>query len=444
MSISTKYKIERLNPFLPEIIADPYPVYRRYREKDPVHWGISSHAKLPGTWYLFRYRDVMQVLESPKFGREAWRVRNDGEGSPVPKAYKGFQSMVSKWMVFRDPPDHTRLRSLVNKVFSPKMVENIRPAIVNIADDLLDRLEDRGEMDLVEEFAFPFPVMVIAAILGVEPEDRPLFREWALALQHASASRLTPSPEVYQKAEKATQALIEYFNRAIAERHSETDISSCRGFLGSLVLPRSDLITALIKARDEGDKLTDEEILATCIHLLTAGHETTINLISKGILALLKNPEAIAQLRSHPELISNAVEEIIRYDSPVQMVTRWAYADIEIGGKTIKRGDSVGLMLGAANRDPERFQDPDALNFQRQDYKHAGFGSGIHFCLGSTLARTEAQIAFKILLDCLLELRLLDEKVEWQNNIVFHGPKHLRVGFRKQGTKITNILTSSS
>jgi cytochrome P450 len=414
MSISSTSKIERLNPYLSEIIADPYPVYHRYRQEDPVHWGMSSHSKLPGTWYLLRYRDVMQVLESNKFGREAWRVRDDGEGSPVPKAYKGFQSMVSKWMVFRDPPDHTRLRSLVNKVFSPKMVENIRPAIVNIANDLLDRLKDRGEMDLVDEFAFPFPVMVIAAILGVEPEDRPWFREWALALQHASASRLTPSAEVYEKAEEATQALIEYFNRAIAQRHSE---------------PRQDLITALIKARDEGDKLTDEEILATCIHLLTAGHETTINLISKGILALLKNPEAIALLRSHPELIPNAVEELIRYDSPVQMVTRWAYADIEIGGKTIERGDSVGLIIGAANRDPERFQDPDALNFQRQDYKHAGFGSGIHFCLGSTLARTEAQIAFKILLDRLPELRLLDETVEWQNNIVFHGPKHLHVGF---------------
>jgi cytochrome P450 len=414
MSVLITSNLERLNPFLPEVIADPYPIYRYYREKDPIHWGISSHSKLPGTWYLFRYRDVMQVLESTKFGREASRVRDDGEGSPVPKAYKGFQSMVSKWMVFRDPPDHTRLRSLVNKVFSPKMVENIRPEILKIADDLIDRLTDRSSMDLVEDFAFPFPVMVIAAILGVDPEDRPLFREWALALQHASASRLTPSPDVYEKAEEATQGLIAYFNNTIAQRHQE---------------PRSDLISALIKARDEGDKLTDDEILATCIHLLTAGHETTINLISKGILALLKNPEAIEQLKSHPELMSNAIEELIRYDSPVQMVTRWAYADIEIGGKTIKRGDSVGLILGAANRDPERFTEPDSLNFQRQDYKHSGFGSGIHFCLGSTLARTEAQIAFKTLLDRLPNLHLLDEKVEWQNNIVFHGPKSLRVGF---------------
>ncbi len=408
--------IERLNPFIPEVIADPYPVYSRYREQDPVHWGISSNPRLPGAWYLFRYEDVMQVLESPKFGREAWKVRDDGEGAPVPAAYRGFSSMVSNWMVFRDAPDHTRLRTLVNKVFSPKMVENIRPAIFGIIDCLLNRFDTRGEMDLAEDFAFPLPVMVIADLLGVDPQDRPLFRKWALSLQHASASRLTPSPEVYEQAEQATQGFIEYFKQAIAQRHAK---------------PGQDLITALVKAQDEGNKLTDEEVLATCIHLLTAGHETTVNLITKGTLALLRNPDALNLLRSHPEYTPGAVEELIRYDSPVQMVTRWAYADIEIGGKLIQRGDSVGLMLGSANRDPDRFQNPDVLDIQRQDNKHCGFGSGIHFCLGSALARAEAAIALNILLNRLPELRLIDEKVEWVDNIVFHGPKHLRVAFRK-------------
>ena len=411
----TIYKVERLNPFLPEVIAEPYTVYRRYREEDPVHWGISSNPRLPGAWYLFRYEDVVQVLESPKFGREASRVRDDGEGAPVPAAYRGFSSMVSNWMVFRDPPNHTRLRTLVNKVFSAKMVENIRPAILGITDSLLDRVQNRKEMDLVEDFAFPLPVMVIAALLGVDPEDRPLFRQWALALQHASASRLTPSPELYEQAEQATQGFIDYFQRAIALRHAE---------------PRQDLITSLIKAQEEGDKLSDEEVLATCIHLLTAGHETTINLITKGVLALLRHPQALELLRSHPEFMAGAVEELIRYDSPVQMVTRWAYADIEIDGKQIRRGDSVGLMLGSANRDPARFQNPDVLNLQRSDCKHCGFGSGIHFCLGSALARAEAAIALHILLNRLLDMRLVDEKVEWANNIVFHGPKHLRVTFK--------------
>lgn len=408
-------KVERLNPFLPEVIADPYTVYRRYREEDPVHWGISSNPRLPGAWYLFRYKDVVQVLESPKFGREASRVRDDGEGAPVPAAYRGFSSMVSNWMVFRDPPTHTRLRTLVNKVFSAKMVENIRPAILGITDSLLDRLENRKEMDLVEDFAFPLPVMVIAALLGVDPEDRPLFRQWALALQHASASRLTPSPELYEQAEQATQGFIDYFQRAIALRHAE---------------PRQDLITSLIKAQEEGDKLSDEEVLATCIHLLTAGHETTINLITKGVLALLRHPQALELLRSHPEFLPGAVEELIRYDNPVQMVTRWAYADIEINGKQIRRGDSIGLMLGSANRDPARFQNPDVLDIQRSDSKHCGFGSGIHFCLGSALARAEAAIALNVLLNRLPELRLAEENIQWANNIVFHGPKQMRVAFR--------------
>ena len=412
MSIST---LERLNPFLPEVIADPYPVYSHYRRTDPVHWGIAAKHQLPGAWYLFRYEDVMQVLEDPRFGREGYKVRDDIDTAPVPKAYKGFSSMVSNWMVFRDPPNHTRLRLLVNKAFSLKRLQNIRPAIVDIADGLLEGVKDRAEIDLVDDFAFPLPVIVIAALLGVDPEDRFTFREWALALQHASASRLTPSVEVYEQAEAATQSFIEYFKDAIAKRHAQ---------------PRQDLITALAKARYEGDKLNDEEILATCIHLLTAGHETTINLITKGTLALLRNPEQLNLLRSHPELIVGTVEELIRYDSPVQMLSRWAYENVEIGGKQIRRGDSVYLMLGSANRDSRSFDNPDLLDIQRQHNKHCGFGGGIHFCLGSALARAEAQISLNILINRFPQLHLIDQTIEWANNIVFHGPKHLPVNLR--------------
>ncbi len=406
--------IERLNPFLPEVIADPYPVYRQYRESDPVHWGITPNPRLTGTWYVFRYADVMQILDSPKFGREAQKVRGDDAGSPVPAAFQGFRSMVSNWMVFRDPPNHTRLKTLVNKVFSPRVVENLRPAIVEIADGLLDRISANGAMDLVDEFAFPLPVIVIGDLLGVDSNDRALFREWALALQHASASRLTPSAEIYAQAEQATQGFIQYFRNAIAQRKIE---------------PRSDLITALSKAHEAGDKLSDEEILATCIHLLTAGHETTINLITKGTLALLQNPDAMRKLRSHPELMPNAIEELIRYDSPVQMITRWAYEDIEIGGKLIRRGDQVGLMLGSANRDVDRFDNPDQLDITREDCKHCGFGGGIHYCLGFALARAEAQIALNVLINRLPRLQLNNEPVKWADNIVFHGPQHLRVNF---------------
>lgn len=407
--------IERLNPFLPEVIADPYTVYRRYREEDPVHWGISSNPKLPGAWYLFRYQDVMQVLEDNRFGREVRRIREDGEGAPVPAAYKGFRSMVSNWMVFRDPPDHTRLRLLVNKAFAPRVVENIRPTIFKIADNLLDQVQFRGEMDLIEEFAFPLPVMVIAALLGVDPADRPLFRQWSVALLEASTSRLSATPETYNRAEEATRCLIDYFSTVISERQKQ---------------PRQDLITALVKAQDQGDKLIEEEVLSMCIHLLTAGHETTVNLIGKGTLALLRNPDALKLLRTHPELLPTGVEELLRYDNPVQLVTRWAFADVEISGKLIRQGDSVGLMLGSANRDPAIFPNPEVLDLQRQDSRHCGFGAGIHFCIGSALARAEGQIALNVLLNRLPDLRLVDEKVEWTNNIVFHGPKHLRLAFR--------------
>lgn len=407
--------IERLNPFLPEVIADPYSVYRRYRSEDPVHWGISSNAQLPGAWYLFRYDDAMQVMEDRRLGREYLKEREDVETTPVPTAYDTFLSMVSKWIVFREPPDHTRLRTLVNKAFSPRIVEGIRPSVYQIADRLLDQVHARGEMDLVEDFAFPLPIMVIATMLGADPEDRPLFREWALALQQASASRLTPPPEVYEKAEEASKAFMDYFFPIIEDRRKN---------------PQNDLITNLVKAQEEADKLTDEEIVATCTHLLTAGHETTINLIAKGTLALLRHPQAFSQLRVHPELMPGAIEELLRYDTPIQMITRWAYADIEVGDKLIKRGDSVCIMLGSANRDPDKFKDPESLNIQREDAKHCAFGSGIHYCLGSSLARAEGQIALNVLLNRLPDLHLASEKVEWHNNIVFHGPKSLSVKFR--------------
>jgi cytochrome P450 len=414
MSTST---IERLNPFLAKVTSDPYTYYRRYREQDPVHWGVSSNPNLSGAWYVFRYEDVMKVMEDRRFGREHIK-REDVETTPVPSAYNTFLTMVSKWIVFREPPDHTRLKSLVSKAFTAKVVENLRPAVYQIADMLLDKVHARGEMDLVEEYAFPLPIMVIATMLGADPNDHTLFRKWALALQNASASRLKPPPEIYENAEKASQDFINYFKPIISDRRAN---------------PREDLISNLVKAADEGDKLTDEEIVATCTHLLTAGHETTVNLIAKGTVALLQNPESYKLLRSHPEYMPNAIEEMIRYDTPIQMVTRWAYADVEIGGQQIKRGDSVGIMLGSANRDPARFKNPEVFDIQREDTKSAGFGGGIHYCLGTALARAEGQISLNVLLNRLPDLHLVNENIDWANNIIFHGPNQLQVGFRKPG-----------
>ena len=333
-------------------------------------------------------------MEDRRLGRE-YLKRDDVETTPVPTAYNTFLTMVSKWIVFREPPDHTRLKSLVGKAFTPKVVENLRPVVYQIADNLLDKIHTIGQMDLLDEYAFPLPIMVIASMLRCKSRNHALFRKWALALQNASASRLKPPPKIYEQAEKASIDFINYFKPIISDRRAN---------------PQEDLISNLVKAADEGDKLTDEEIVATCTHLLTAGHETTVNLIAKGTLALLQNPKAYKLLRSHPEFMPNAVEEIIRYDTPIQMITRWAYADIEIGNQLIKRGDSVGIMLGSANRDPSRFQNPEAFDIQREDTKHCGFGGGIHYCLGAALARAEGQIALNVLLNRLPELHLVEEK----------------------------------
>ncbi len=378
--MNTLVTLDRLNPFSPEFIEDPYQLYKRYREEEPVHWGISSNPQLPGAWYLFRYQDVVQVLEDNRFVRQAKHLRQDAPSAIVPTAYSKLQSVVSQWLVFQDPPDHTRLRSLANKGFSLKRTESFRPLILKIANQLLDEVQNQGEMDLIEDFALPMPLKVIASILGVNTEDMEQFRSWTIALLHAQTSRRQRSVTDLQQAEAATQMLIDYFTRAIADRR---------------VSPREDLITALVKARDEHDQLSEQEVVSMCIHLLSAGYETTVNLIGKGMLTLLRHPEALEMLRIRPELIPGAIEELLRYDSPVHLVTRWASEDIEISGKLIRRGDNVGLMLAAANRDPLRFSNPDVFDLQRENCKHCVFGAGIHFCLGSSLARAEGQIAFE-------------------------------------------------
>jgi cytochrome P450 StaP len=407
--------IERLNPFLKDFISDPYQFYDLYREADPIHWGISASSRLSGAWYIFRYKDVIQVLEDARFIREIHRVREDVDPVPVPSTYAALRSIVSNWMVFRDPPYHTRIRSLVNKAFSQKVIERIRPSIYKIVDSMLDKVHTKGEMDLVEEFAYPLPIMVIAALLGVNPEDRVLLRDWSQSLMQVNASRSKPPVEDYEKAERAAQSFIDYLSAIIHERR---------------INPREDLISGLLKANIEENKLSDEEIISTCVHLLTAGHETTVNLISKGMLALLRNPEALEMLRIFPERIPAAVEELLRYDSPVQMVTRWASEDIEMDNKLIRRGDNIGLMIGSANRDPMRYKNPHILDLRRDDSRHCVFGAGIHFCVGSALARAESQIAFNILLNRLPEISLSEQTLVWPDTVVFYGPKKLKIKFR--------------
>jgi cytochrome P450 StaP len=394
-----------------EDVANPYPVYQRYRDNDPVHWSIPT-AKSAGTWYVFGYDDVASVLSSPHFGRnpDLTRVKDSTPNPPVPAGYDSLRRIVQNWLVFMDPPRHTELRSLVNKEFSPKVVTALRARIENIATNLIVEQREKSTIELVDDFAAPFPILVISELLGVPRDLYSWFRTCAVCLQEASTARVGRCADSYASAENAARELADYFRQEAQQRRSGD---------------HHDLVTLLAQASDHGVPLTENEIIATCIHLLTAGHETTTNVIGKSILALLRNPDVLNELRAHPELMRNAVDELVRYDSPVQMVTRWAYRDEVLHGREIHPGDKIVLVLGSANRDPLQFTNPDSLHLHRSTSRHCGFGFGIHYCLGANLARAETEIGLTTLLENFPNLSLTDEPTQYANDMVFHGPTRL-------------------
>ena len=392
----------RFNPMDPEFVADPYPMYHRLRAADPVH-----QSPL-GFWVLTRYDDVVLALRDPRLAKEA---------IPAFVAARFGLTVVGAGlsMLDRDPPDHTRLRSLVNKAFTPRVVEILRPHIQQIVDGLLDRAQDAGEMDLIEDFAYPLPVIVICEMLGVPLEDRERFKTWGLDIARGlDAIWLPPDSEVAKRSLAARHQLAEYFRGLIALRRAE---------------PRADMLSDLIAAEEAGDKLSEEELLATCILLLVAGHETTVNLIGNGTLALLRHPAELRRLQQDPGLIASAVEELLRFDGPVQRTARIPSEDVVIGGRTIAKGEMVMPFIGAADRDPAQFPDPDRLDITRGDNRHIAFGWGIHFCLGAPLARVEGQIAIGTLVKRLPELRLATEKPEFRQSLTLRGLSALPVRF---------------
>jgi len=389
------------NPFDPVTRADPYPVYRRLREEDPVH-----RSPL-GIWILSRYADIEPRLRDPRFSND---IRN-ANSLPLAAA-EGVEERLerrSKVMLFVDPPDHTRLRGLVNKAFTPRTVETLRPRAQEIVDDLLGRVEGEGGMDLIADLAYPLPVIVIAEMLGVPPEDRDVFHKWSTDLAR-SLDPLLPE-DVMVTIEQSADEFTEYFAKLIAERRAN---------------PGDDLLSALVAAEQAGDRLSEEELVSTCILLLVAGHETTMNLIGNGMLALLRQPDQLERLRADPSLVPNAVEELLRYDGTVQLTGRTAKEPIDIAGRTVEAGEICIMLLGSANRDPDRFEDPERVDVGRADIKHLAFGGGAHYCLGAPLARVEAQIAFTELLRRLpASLRLATDQPEWRDNIVLRGLKSL-------------------
>ena len=391
------------NPFEPAFHADPYPFYRRLREQDPVH-------QTPlGFWVLTRYDDCVAVLRDPRFGREEFQQM-------LAAVYGGEDSdRLPRSMLFRDPPDHTRLRGLVSKAFTPRTIEVLRDHIQEIVDRLLDRALERGEMDVIEDLAYPLPVTVICEMLGVPIDDHASIRGWSADIARSlDAIGLPSDPIIVERGRMARRALADYFRALVPVRRAR---------------PQADLLSGLLAAEEQGDKLTEPEVIAMCLLLFIAGHETTVNLIGNGTLALLRHPDQLALLQADPALVPNAIEELLRYDSPVQRTARITTTDVEIAGRAIARGAMVVTALGAANRDPAQFADPDRLDVTRRDVRHISFGYGIHFCLGAPLARVEGQIALGTLLRRAPRLTLAEPSPQWRESSVLRGLQRLRVTF---------------
>jgi pimeloyl-[acyl-carrier protein] synthase len=390
------------NPMDPAFVADPYPTYRQLRTEDPVH-----HSPME-FWVLTRYEDVVAALRDPRLAKEAIAAFVAARfGAPVP--------ITGLSMLDRDPPDHTRLRSLVSKAFTPRVVEGLRPRVQQIVDGLIARAREKGSMDLIEEFAYPIPVNVICEMLGVPVEDHERFKGWSLDIARGLDSiLLPPDSEVPKRSVASRTALAEYFRELIAKRRAS---------------PRADLLSGLIAAEEAGDKLSENELLATCILLLIAGHETTVNLIGNGTLALLRHPDQLRRLRENPALIGTAVEELLRFDGPVQRTARIPSEDVVIDGCTIAKGEMVMPFIGAADRDPVQFPEPDRLDIGRADNRHIAFGWGIHFCLGAPLARVEGQIAINTLVQRLPKLALATDTPQFRESLTLRGLASLPVQF---------------
>ncbi len=370
-------------------IEDPYRTYEQLRRKDPVH-----RMRLIEAWALTRYEDVQDVLIDHK------RFTN---------AERNYDYMQYRTFLDLDPPDHTRLRGLVSKAFTPRAVRELGPRIQGLVDELLDAVAGKSRIDLISDFAFPLPVIVIAEMLGVPAEDRARFREWSddIAL---SVNPLLNSKQI-ERVQQATEELFDYFEGIIEQRRQA---------------PQNDMISALLAAEEEGDRLTHEELLSTLMLLLVAGNETTRNLIGNGMLALLKNPAQLQRLRDRPELLDSAINELLRYDSPVQIDSRNAIDDVKIGGKRIAAGQRILAIVGAANRDPQVFANPDELDIGRDEVSHLSFGRGIHYCLGSPLAILEGRMAFTSLLERFSSIRLASDPV-FKDQIVLRGVEALWV-----------------
>jgi cytochrome P450 len=392
------------------MLTDPYPAYHRLRAVAPVVWAEAFQG-----WILTRYEDVAAVLRDVRFSSQRYGNLADQAAERGASEVAAMYRMRAEAMLSCDAARHTRLRSLVSKAFTPRAVAAMRPRVAELVDRMLDEAQARGPIDLMRDLAAPLPVAVIAAMLGIPPEDEGRFKEWSDAIAATANLPESLSPEVISRSATAYHELTDYF----------------RGLIGRIRSGQSaGLLAAMAAAEEAGDRLTEAELYANAILLLNAGHETTTNLIGNGTLALLRHPEQWQRLVAEPALITGAVEELLRYDSPVQFSSRRAHEDIALGKHTIGAGQIVLVVLGAANRDPAMFPDPDRLDVTRAEAAHhVAFGMGPHYCLGAPLARLEGQVAFEALVRRYPGLRLEGGPPVYRENFNLRGLKRLPVGF---------------
>jgi cytochrome P450 len=382
--------------------ADPWATYDRMREEDPVH-----RSPL-GLWVLTRYDDVAGVLRDSRFGTAGFGERQQAILGPGPAS-----RMASTWMLFKDPPDHGRLRGLVSRAFTPNAIDRLRPRIEAIVDELLAPALERGTIDVIRDLAFPLPVLVITEMLGVPSEDRDRFHAWTQAMNLSFEPALTEAQA--SRCHTAVGELDAYLRALVRSRRTA---------------PQADILSAMIAAEHGGDRLSEDELVGNAALLLSAGYETTMGLIGNGVNALLRFPSEVRRLRERPEHLPNAIEEFMRYESPVQFTGREPHVRVEIGGRTIEAGDGCLLLVAAANRDPERFAEPARLDVARENAAdHLSFGGGRHFCIGAPLARLEGAIAFRKLIPLLEHAELATSRLEWRDSFLNHALESLPIRF---------------
>jgi cytochrome P450 len=387
-------------------IANPYPAYAELRRLGRIHYNDETNQ-----WIVPHHADINALLRDRRFGRTYLHLAGHAEmGRPKDAEHTGpFWHVVRSGILDMEPPDHSRVRRLVAKAFTPRRVEELRSTVQGIMDDLVEEVAGESEFDLIARLAEPLPVTVIAELLGIPESDRHHLRPWSAEI--CRMYELKPTEEDARAASAAAVEFSDYLRNLIAERRRR---------------PTDDLIGGLVQVVDQGDRLTEDEMIGTCVLLLNAGHEASVNVTGNGWWALFRNPDQLALLREDPSLVPRAIEELMRYDTPLQMFERWVLETVEIAGVSVAKGQELALLFGSANHDPAVFDQPDALDVTREHNPHMAFGAGIHFCLGAPLARVELETSFGMLLQRFPKMELVAEP-QWKPNYIIRGLKELRV-----------------